>query len=144
MALKQTLAGLIRAATITHTVKEQRLERGLIVSIKVTAAKTQLQLWRTGTARPSLAEWRTVLNAWPYPVRLDEPADVDERGMHGLSGSWQTPTQPVTQQTFFDADVSTVDDQSAGTDSAGLGTGARPDHERSTWPAVGTEARGEP
>jgi hypothetical protein len=102
MALNKIINDLIAAATRTHTIREQRLERGLIVSVRVTNGKTQLQLWRTGTARPSIAEWRTVLNAWPYPVRLDEPAKLDVRGMRGLSGSWPTP-EVQFQLTLSDA-----------------------------------------
>ena len=97
VALKQTLYNLVVASQRNKTIQEIRLQRGLIVSVQVTPSTTRLRLWRTGT-RPSIAEWRTVLNAWPYPARLDEPADVDERGLHGLSGSWATPRQVAEQQ----------------------------------------------
>jgi hypothetical protein len=103
MTLKSTLYNLVTASQRNKTIQEIRLQRGLIVSIRVTPATTRLGLWRTGS-RPSLAEWRAVLNAWPYPVRLDEPAEIAERGMLGLSGSWQTPTQ-TKQKTFIDEDV---------------------------------------
>lgn len=102
MALKQTLYSMVISAQRTRAIQEIRLQRGLIVSVQVTPATTRLRLWRTGS-RPSISEWRTVLNAWPYPVRLDEPADVDERGMHGLSGSWSTPRQSAEQLPLTEA-----------------------------------------
>lgn len=94
MTLKTTIEHLITASEKTGNAQMISLQRGLLLSIQVTPHKTQLRLWRT-TARPSIAEWRTVLNAWPYRVRLDEPAEIDERGLRGLSGSWQTPPQPA-------------------------------------------------
>jgi hypothetical protein len=42
MELKQTLFGLISIAASTGTLKEIRLQRGLIVSVRVKNGKTQL------------------------------------------------------------------------------------------------------
>lgn len=104
MALRQTLYNMAVASIRTRRIQEIRLARGLIVSVHVKPLKTQVQLWRSGATRPSIAEWRTVISNWPYPARCDEPAEIDEHGLHGLSGSWPTPTQS-TQSSFPDTEV---------------------------------------
>jgi len=90
MALKDVLAGALRDSETTGKEREIRLQRGLIISVQVTAAYTRLRL-RRNDSKPSSSEWRTVLGSFPYPCAGVEPHEVVENGQIVLCASWPTP-----------------------------------------------------
>lgn len=92
MALDMRLAGLVSSAEFTGKRQEIKLERGLIVAVRVTAKSTRLEIrWNKG--RPSLIEWQKVCAAWPYPVGEPVPVVGGDDGRGWLSAEWSTPVR---------------------------------------------------
>lgn len=92
MGLKDVLAGALFVSETTGKEREFRLQRGLVIAVRVTPVYTRLRLWRNGSA-PSPTEWRTVLKAWPYPRADVDPVVADENGHAVLCASWPTPVR---------------------------------------------------
>ena len=64
MTLKTVLSQLVKESDLSGKEREIKLERGLVVAVRVDSIYTRLRLWRNST-RPSLAEWRAVQATWP-------------------------------------------------------------------------------
>jgi hypothetical protein len=90
MGLKETLAGALFVSETTGRLREIRLQRGLVIAVRVTAAVTALRIERANSV-PSRTEWNTVLAAWPYPCEGVEPCAVVENGRTVLQATWPTP-----------------------------------------------------
>jgi hypothetical protein len=92
MGFKETLADALFVSETTGKEREFRLQRGLIISVRVTQRMTRLRLSRNGSV-PSLREWRTVLSVWPYPCAGIEPHEVSKDGHAALLATWPTPVR---------------------------------------------------
>jgi hypothetical protein len=92
MTLKTTVGGLMMTSEYSGKERETRLQRGLIISVLVGKKTTRLRL-RRNDSKPSLAEWRTVLAALPYPIAPIEPEPLNENGVDVLQASWPTPVR---------------------------------------------------
>lgn len=112
MSLVVTLAGLVAAARCGRP-QRITLARSLRVDVRVTETETHLLLSRVGR-RPSLAEWRTVIEAWPYRAPAVEPVECASRdGLRlGLRSAWLTPLAESSQLTA--ATTSDVKPQTTG------------------------------
>lgn len=71
---------------------EARLERGLVIGVTVGKKNTRLRLKRSGVY-PSMAEWKTVVEVWPYPVGDVEPEKLVDGTLFMLAGAWPTPAK---------------------------------------------------
>ena len=96
MKLKEIVAGLVMTAEGSGKEHEKQLEHGLIVCVSVGKKTTRLKLKRKGS-QPSVIEWNTVVDVWPYPVGPIAPESSEENGYGILQASWPT------QGRLFDA-----------------------------------------
>jgi len=94
MSLKSTLQTLLDAARQTGLIHEIKLQRGLVIAIKSNSKVTELQL-RRRDGKPSVAEWRTVVNNWPEPMPRVEPHWEESDGRVWLRSSWKTPAKLI-------------------------------------------------
>ncbi len=98
MSLTTTITGLIdQAKQQPNQIREIRLKRGLILGLKWNRQYTTLRLSRNGGSSPSLVEWQTVINCWPYTIASDDVQgpQLQDNG-HALVGRWPSPI-PVDQ-----------------------------------------------
>ena len=94
MSLRGVVATLVKESALIGKEREVRLERGLIIAVRVDPIYTRLRLLRNG-GKPSLAAWRMVRGAWPYPVPAVEVAEVVEAGHTVLCATWLTPARLI-------------------------------------------------
>lgn len=94
MPLTDTIAILLRtAAQQPGQIQKRNLARGLQIRVKIVGDTTSFGISRADTI-PSLQEWRTCLNALPYPMRIKNPASgISKDGWYTLYAEWPTPSQ---------------------------------------------------
>ena len=87
--LRETLAGMVDAAKRDHGVVRVRLVKGLTVAVKFGADDKPdnlgIQLSRVNVS-PSLAEWKTVINAMPQHTVIQDPKPITNGDVHYLKG----------------------------------------------------------
>jgi hypothetical protein len=67
MPLNTTIASLLRQAqSVPDCICEIRLKRGLMLGVKWNRTFTTLRLKRDAGSPPNIAEWKTVIDYWPY------------------------------------------------------------------------------
>lgn len=91
------------ADTVTHMlttaqqhpgqIQVRRLAHGLNVQIKIQDGTTSLGISRHDVT-PSITEWRTVLRALPYPIKIERPlSGLSKDRRYTLWAEWPTPGQ---------------------------------------------------
>src|SRR5512139_1803392 len=94
MTLSTTIAYMLTAAQ-EHPgqIQVRPLVHGLIVQIKIQDGTTSLGISRNDVM-PSITEWRTVLRALPYPIKIDRPlSGLSKDRRYTLWAEWPTPGQ---------------------------------------------------
>ena len=97
MTLTTTITALLQQAQRQpDKIREIRLKRGLILGIKWNRQYTTLRLQRNAGSPPNDREWRTVLDAWPYPPEDVHGPQLQDNG-HSLVGRWPSPAPAPVQ-----------------------------------------------
>lgn len=95
MSLKGVVATLVKESGLIGKEREVRLDHGLIIAVCVDPIYTRLRLLRN-SGKPSATEWRTVIDAWPYPVPSTVGyGEVVEAGHDVLCATWFTPVRLI-------------------------------------------------
>ena len=93
MPLSTIIRDLLLAAQRTGEAQRKPLPRGAMIHVKIVDGTTSVGISR-GDVYPSLAEWRAVLDALPYPISIKNPLSArSQDGRYLLYAEWPTPTQ---------------------------------------------------
>ena len=93
MPLSTIIRDLLLAASRTGEAQRKPLPRGAMLHAKNVNGTTSIGISR-GDVYPSLAEWRAVLNALPYPISIKNPLSArSQDGRYLLYAEWPTPKQ---------------------------------------------------